>query len=69
MQFQGLWSGLNNRKTVLKRKNDDCMCRVYFDEYNKFINGNKINDLRIMDKAFFAFGQFLKKYGDVFETH
>ena len=58
------WRNITNASISNKKKE-----LFYFDEYYKFINGNKIKDLRIMDKACFAFGQFLKKYGDVFETH
>ncbi|RZS93863.1 hypothetical protein [Aquimarina brevivitae] len=57
------WSNISN--SSISNKNKEAF---YFNEYCKFIKKSDFKDLRAMDKAFFAFGQFLKKYGDVFTT-
>ncbi len=42
--------------------------QFYFDRYLKFIEANKIDNLKKLDEAFFAFGQFLntKNYKKIF---
>lgn len=46
----------NISNTSITDKNKE---KFYFDRYLPFIEANNIKDLKILDEAFFAFGQFL----------
>lgn len=46
-----------NISTSITNQNKE---RFYFDRYLPFIQSNNIADLKKLDEAFFAFGQFLK---------
>lgn len=58
------FSNLSN--TSIKNKQKEAF---YFNEYLPFIDENEIKDLKKLDEAFFAFGQFLntKDYKNLFE--
>lgn len=58
------FSNLSN--TSIKDKQKEAF---YFNEYLPFIDANEIKDLKKLDEAFFAFGQFLntKDYKNLFE--
>lgn len=43
--------------------------KFYFDVYLPFLRNNDIANLRDLDKAFFAFGRFLKLYPRVFSSN
>ena len=47
----------SNISTSITNQNKE---RFYFDRYLPFIQSNNIEDLKKLDEAFFAFGQFLK---------
>ncbi|MDP2686534.1 MAG: hypothetical protein Q8O62_04895 [Aequorivita sp.] len=47
----------SNISTFITNQNKE---RFYFDRYLPFIQSNNIEDLKKLDEAFFAFGQFLK---------
>jgi hypothetical protein len=57
------YSNLSN--TSLNNKEKE---RFYFEEYLQFIRSNGIKDIKKLDEAFFAFGQFLntKNYKTLF---
>jgi hypothetical protein len=48
------WSNIQNTM------NDKVKEKFYFDRYLPFIKAQNIKDLKQLDEAFFAFGQFLK---------
>jgi hypothetical protein len=48
------WSNISNTSINNKAKEE-----FYFDRYLPFIEANNIKDLKKLDEAFFAFGQFL----------
>lgn len=48
------WSNISNTSINNKAKE-----QFYFDRYVPFIESQNINDLKKLDEAFFAFGQFL----------
>jgi DNA primase catalytic subunit len=39
--------------------NEGTKLKFYFEEYFPFVKESKIKDLKKMDEAFFAFGQFI----------
>jgi DNA primase catalytic subunit len=39
--------------------NEATKLKFYFEEYYPFVKQSKIKDLKKMDEAFFAFGQFI----------
>jgi DNA primase catalytic subunit len=39
--------------------NESVKLKFYFEEYYPFVRESKITDLKKMDEAFFAFGQFI----------
>lgn len=48
------WSNISNATISNKEKET-----FYFERYLTFIQGNNVKDLKQLDEAFFAFGQFL----------
>ena len=48
------WSNISNTSINNKAKE-----QFYFERYLQFIESHNINDLKKLDEAFFAFGQFL----------
>jgi len=49
----------NDYSNIKPTMNDQKKINFYFNEYLPFVQGLKINNLKKMDEAFFAFGQFL----------
>ena len=60
------WSNISNTSRNKKAKET-----FYFNRYLPFIEEQRINDIKQLDEAFFAFGQFLKtgSYSNLLTDH
>ena len=52
---------INNQSSdgISASMNEGTKLKFYIEEYYPFVKGSKIKDLKKMDEAFFAFGQFI----------
>lgn len=52
---------INNQSSngIKASMNESVKLKFYFEEYYPFVRQSKISDLKKMDEAFFAFGQFI----------